>query len=47
MAASGAYAWDELLVVLVGDAEKVLPQLEEAGFEVPERVDAEGRPLGR
>ncbi len=43
-AKSGLYGWDDLLVVLVGDKEQVLPQLEEAGFPAPTVVDAEGKP---
>ncbi len=44
-ARSGLYAWDGLLVVLVGDRAEVLGQLESAGFPAPEIVDAEGRPV--
>ncbi|MCP4291263.1 MAG: insulinase family protein [bacterium] len=43
VAASGLYAWDDLLIVLVGDREKVLPQLKEAGFPTPIIVDADGK----
>jgi len=45
-ARSGLYAWDDLLVVLVGDETTVLPQLEAAGFPIPEMVDMEGQPVG-
>jgi predicted Zn-dependent peptidase len=39
---SGAYAWDGLLIVLVGDKAAILPQLEKAGFPKPVFADAEG-----
>ena len=45
VAASGLYTWDDLLIVLVGDKEQVLPQLEEAGFGAPVVVDGEGKPI--
>ncbi len=45
LAGSGLYDWSQLLVVLVGDAEQILPQLEEAGFDTPLRADPEGRIL--
>jgi predicted Zn-dependent peptidase len=45
LARSGLYAWDDLLIVLVGDAETVVPQLDEAGFPAPELVDIKGRPI--
>lgn len=45
-ARAGTYRYGGLAVVLVGDARAVLPQLEKAGFPAPERVDAEGRPVG-
>ena len=41
-ARSGAYAWDGLLIVLVGDKAAILPQLEKAGFPKPVFADAEG-----
>ncbi len=44
-ARSGLYDWRTLLVVLVGDREKVVPQLEAAGFGQPELVSVEGRPV--
>jgi hypothetical protein len=44
-ARSGLYAWDGLLVVLVGDKDAVLPQLKAEGFPEPALVDPEGRPL--
>jgi zinc protease len=43
-AKSGLYNWDDLMIVLVGDKDTVLPQLEEAGFPAPQIVDQEGRP---
>jgi predicted Zn-dependent peptidase len=45
IARSGLVAWDSLLIVLVGDADTVQPQLEEAGFPPAELVDMEGNPL--
>jgi predicted Zn-dependent peptidase len=45
MARSGLYDWDSLLVVMVGDAEAVLPQLEAAGFPEPEILDVDGNPV--
>ncbi len=42
-ARSGLYDWGGLLVVMVGDKEQVLPQLEKAGFARPRLVDVEGR----
>jgi len=42
-ARSGVYAWGSLLIVMVGDKEQVLPQLEKAGFARPRLVDVEGR----
>jgi predicted Zn-dependent peptidase len=45
LATSGLYAWDALTIVIVGDAEAVVPQLVDAGFGEPRRVDPEGRPL--
>lgn len=47
LARSGLYDWRGLLVVLVGDREKVVPQLQEAGFPPPLLADAEGRLLPR
>jgi predicted Zn-dependent peptidase len=44
-ARSGLYAWDMLTIVIVGDAAAVVPQLVEAGFGAPQRMDEEGRPL--
>lgn len=38
-AKSDTLDWDKLLIVLVGDKEAVLPQLEEAGFPEPEIVE--------
>jgi len=45
LARSGIYDWSNLQVVLVGDAEAVLPQLKEAGFPSPLRADADGNLL--
>ena len=45
IARSGLAAWNTLLIVLVGDAEKVQPQLEEVGFPPAELVDMEGNPI--
>jgi predicted Zn-dependent peptidase len=45
LASSGLYEWSELLIVLVGDKEQVLPQLAEAGFPAPRIVDADGNPV--
>lgn len=45
LARSGLYAWERFLVVLVGDAETVLPQLREAGLPEPLLLDAEGGPV--
>ena len=45
LAKSELYDWDQLLIVLVGDAEAVVPQLEAAGFGAPVRVDADGKEL--
>ncbi len=45
VASSGLYDWNELLIVLVGDAKKVSTQLVAAGFEPPQTVDQEGRPV--
>ncbi len=42
LARSGLFDWDQLLVVMVGDAEQVLPQLEETGLGTPLRADSEG-----
>ncbi len=42
-ARSGLYDWNGLLVVLVGDAKQVLPQLEKAGFPKLVLADEEGR----
>jgi predicted Zn-dependent peptidase len=42
-AKGGPYRFEGLTVVLVGDAAKVVPQLEKAGLAVKSRVDAEGR----
>ncbi len=39
---SGIYDWSNLQVLLVGDAEAVLPQLAELGMEKIERADANG-----
>ena len=41
-ARDGTYAWDELLIVLVGDRETILSQLADAGFSTPLAADAEG-----
>jgi hypothetical protein len=43
-ARDGPYRFDGLTVVLVGDALKVVPQLEKAGVTVTSRLDAEARP---
>jgi predicted Zn-dependent peptidase len=43
-AKAGPYRFDGLTVVLVGDAAKVVPQLEKAGFRVTARLDPEARP---
>ncbi|HMB69956.1 MAG TPA: insulinase family protein, partial [bacterium] len=45
-ATTGYLDWGDLTVVLVGDREAVLTQLREEGFDLPEIVDADGRPLG-
>ena len=45
IAGSGVWSFDDLLIVLVGDAGKVGPQLAEAGFAKPAIVDAKGQPL--
>ena len=45
LAASGLYRWDDLLIVLVGDKETVLPQLAEAGFPAPRLMDVDGKPV--
>jgi zinc protease len=44
-AKAGPYRFDGLLVVLVGDKAKVLPQLANAGVPAPELYDAEGAPV--
>jgi hypothetical protein len=44
-ARSGAFAFDGLTLVLVGDRTAVLPQLEKAGLPAPVLLDAEGRPV--
>jgi len=44
LAKSGLYDWNDLLIVLVGDKEQVLPQLQDAGFPAPTVVDTEGKP---
>jgi len=44
-ARGGDFAWENLLVVLVGDRAEVLPQLKRAGFPDPVLVDAEGTPV--
>jgi len=44
VARSGLFDWGSLLIVLVGDQEKVLPQLEAAGFPAPTIVDEAGQP---
>jgi predicted Zn-dependent peptidase len=41
-ARSGLYDWDSLLVVMVGDAGQVLPQIADAGFPEPRLVDIRG-----
>ena len=41
-ARAGAFAWKDLLIVLVGDKATVLPQLEKAGFPKPRFADVEG-----
>jgi len=46
IACGGLYRWDDLLVVLVGDASTVVPQLEEAGFPAPTMVDEDGGVVG-
>ncbi len=45
LARSGLFDWDTLSIMLVGDAETVIPQLEEFGFPAPEIVDMAGRPV--
>ena len=45
LSTSGLYKWSDLLIVLVGDKEQVLPQLAEAGFPVPRIVDVDGKPM--
>ncbi len=47
LARSGLYGWDSLAIVLVGDAETVIPQLEEHGFPAPEFVDMAGQPVAQ
>ena len=42
-ARNGLFDWNHFQVVLVGDAELVLPQLKECGFEAPLRANAEGQ----
>ncbi|MFT5284410.1 MAG: zinc protease [Planctomycetota bacterium] len=42
-ARNGIYDWSKLQIVLVGDAQLVLPQLEAAGFPVPIRANVEGQ----
>ncbi len=44
-ARSGIFGWDSQLVVMVGDANAVLPQLAGAGFARPALVDERGDPL--
>ena len=46
LAQSRVFAWDDCLVVLVGDREAITTQLAAAGFPAPIEVDAEGRPVG-
>ncbi len=41
-ATSGTYAWDDLLVVLVGDRTAIVPQLEAAGLGTPVELDPSG-----
>jgi predicted Zn-dependent peptidase len=45
LASSGLYKWEDLLIVLVGDKDTVLPQLAEAGFPVPRLLDVDGKPV--
>jgi predicted Zn-dependent peptidase len=45
LARSGLYDWDSFVILLVGDAEAVRPQLQDAGFPEPLALDAEGGPL--
>lgn len=45
LAASGLYKWEDLLIVLVGDKDTVLPQLAEAGFPAPRLLDVDGKPV--
>jgi predicted Zn-dependent peptidase len=45
LARSGLYDRERFLVVLVGDAETVLPRLREAGYPEPVLLDAEGAPV--
>ncbi len=42
VARSGAFGWEDLQVVLVGDRDAILTQLAEAGFPPPLEVDASG-----
>jgi predicted Zn-dependent peptidase len=44
-ARSGLFSWENFVIVLVGDAATVKPQLEEAGFPTPQLVDMEGRSI--
>ncbi len=45
LARGGIYRWDDLIVVLVGDRERIVPQLREAGLPDPVLADVEGRLL--
>ena len=45
VARSGLYEWDSLAIVLVGDAQTVIPQMEEFGFPAPVIVDMTGAPV--
>ena len=45
LAGAGLFAWDELLIVLVGDGALVHSQLAEAGFPAPTLVDENGQLL--
>jgi predicted Zn-dependent peptidase len=46
IARSDLFDWDQLRIVLVGDASEVTRQLAEAGFPEPRMADSEGRPVG-
>jgi predicted Zn-dependent peptidase len=47
VARSGAFAFDQLTLVLVGDRAAIEPQLEKAGLGAPVLLDVEGHPAAR